>query len=92
MYEYTPLVVGMKENNVTTFSVYPNPTIDFVTIETEHAFVLSIIDNLGRVIKTINVTNGNTTIDVSNFSSGVYQLLGFKKNGASYTKKLIIRS
>ena len=92
MYEYTPLVVGKKESNVTAFNVYPNPTTDFVTIETENAFVLSIMDNLGRIIRTIKVPNGKTKIDVSNFSSGIYQLLGFKKNGGRFTKQLIIRS
>ena len=92
MYEYTPLVVGMEESSVATFNVYPNPTIDLVTIETEHAFVLSIMDNLGRIIRAINVPNGKTTIDVSCFSSGVYQLIGFKENGERFTKQLVIHS
>ena len=92
MYEYTPLVVGMKENNKATFYVYPNPTTDFVTVETQHSFVLSIMDNLGRIVKEISVRNGNTTIDVSNFSSGVYQLIGFKENGERFTKQLVIRN
>ena len=92
MYEYTPLVVGMKENNKATFYVYPNPTTGFVAVETQHSFVLSIMDNLGRIVKEISVPNGNTTIDVSNFSSGVYQLIGFKENGERFTKQLVIRN
>ena len=91
MYEYTPLVVGVEESNETTFNVYPNPTIDFVTIETQHALVLSIMDNLGRMVKTINVPGGNTSIDVSNFSNGVYQLIGINESGERFTKQLIIR-
>ena len=91
MYEYTPLVVGVEEVNMTTFNVYPNPTVDFVTIETQQAFALSIMDNLGRIVKTINVPDGNTSIDVSNFSNGIYQLMGHNENGERFTKQLIIR-
>jgi hypothetical protein len=49
------------------------------------------MDNLGRIVKTVNVPNGKTTIDVSNFSSGVYQLIGVNENGERFTKQLIIR-
>jgi len=91
MYEYTPLVVGVEENKGTSFNLYPNPTVDFVFIESEGQFTLSIMDNLGRFVKEVNIPKGKTTIDVSNFSNGIYQMIGTKRNGARFTKQLIIR-
>lgn len=91
MYEYTPLLVGIEENEDITFIVYPNPTVDVVTIETKEAFILSIMDNSGRIVKKLSLSDGNTSIDVSCFSSGVYQLIGLNESGLRFTKQLIIR-
>jgi len=73
--------------------LYPNPTSDYFRISADgveqlHGLWLSIIDMQGRELKRIKLQNypSNTSIDVSNLSSGIYGvslysdevLLGFK--------------
>lgn len=56
-------------------SVYPNPAISNFTIKTTQPGTYFIINTLNQPVKTINIENENTTIDVSQFASGIYYLV-----------------
>ena len=55
--------------------VYPNPTTSIVTVETEGLSHVELYDNEGRRLENYYAEQGDSlTIDVSNYSSGVYYL------------------
>ena len=55
--------------------IYPNPASDFITLEldNETATLLKIYDQLGALLYETS-TNGNKTIDISQYKQGVYTL------------------
>jgi len=56
--------------------VYPNPVMDWVTIETETTSSLRtvIYDLYGRAILEKNMTNSKDQMNLSDFSAGTYLL------------------
>ena len=69
-----------------TFSVYPNPTKNTITVQMDNASAqeLSIYDILGNLKQTVTVRSGDK-IDVSDLASGVYIL---RINGSSYSRTI----
>lgn len=78
---------------VSDFIIYPNPsagdakvTITDISEPTE----VKLIDNAGRVIKTVNMNNSNT-VDFNNLQKGLYMIrITNKTTGESLTKKLSV--
>ena len=66
-------------HEVLSFTIYPNPSAQFVIIESEKSIsIVQIIDLFGRTVKTeINNLGKQTQLDVSNLSNGVYTLKVF---------------
>ncbi len=68
---------GLQENNQTSFSVFPNPTTDKITIRKEigipeEEFVL--FDQVGNELLRIIPLNGMSEIDLSHLTTGIYFL------------------
>ena len=65
-----------EENNTleNTFSIYPNPANNFITIETDFSTkkTIYLTDALGQIVKTITTSENNITIDLQGIASGVY--------------------
>lgn len=83
------LSVDIREKN--TFSIYPNPTTtDQVTISSIDAspITVAVFDVLGKQVKNEIILNNK--LQISNLKSGIY-LLRISQNGATSTKKLVIR-
>ena len=55
-------------------SSYPNPAKESLTINSENKLMTKIVlfDILGNQITVLNPNSRKTTIDVSNFTSGIY--------------------
>jgi len=68
--------VGINETNQgNLFSVFPNPAQSIINVKTDSKLIgsaYSIFDNKGRVVQTGKISSENTTIELSNFSSGIY--------------------
>lgn len=91
-YSGTPdYFLGAEENKVNTqFSVYPNPANNVVTIAlTENAEQLTVINSLGQIVFSVNNPSVNETIDLSNFSAGIY-LVQVTSNGNTTEQKLVV--
>ncbi|OIQ20364.1 MAG: hypothetical protein BM549_10225 [Lacinutrix sp. MedPE-SW] len=74
----------------TEFSVYPNPASNgFVNITTasNEAINVSVFDVLGKKVLSQTINN---RLNVSSLKSGVY-ILNLNQNGATTTKKLVIK-
>lgn len=81
--------IGIEENNAFTFNVFPNPTTELFHVEGNFTgeSIGSIIDQSGRVLKTMNVQNG-TSVDVSDLASGSY-FFAIEDNGFVTTKTIV---
>jgi hypothetical protein len=70
--------VDMKDiENNEDIKVYPNPTTDYVEIETipqQESNLISIYDITGRLIKSQILTDGITHLDLSTSANGIYLL------------------
>ncbi|MEO5569499.1 MAG: M43 family zinc metalloprotease [Bacteroidia bacterium] len=91
------IATSIDENSFssTDFSVYPNPSSDFVTIKFRNSFgdkvTISLTDLSGRKIKQWNLMNAPDKIHIplSDILSGCY-LLNISSNRISQTEKLFI--
>lgn len=82
------------KNEAIDFSVYPNPSTGVLNIKinnqtTSDATIL-ITDMMGREISSINAVSTQTTVDLSNQSSGVYFVSVFTENAVS-TQRIVIK-
>jgi len=74
--------VGIGETETVTMSVYPNPASETITIEAEG--LVTISDEMGRVVRTLFVDD-KQTVDLQGLSSGFY----FVKAGDAVKKVLV---
>lgn len=82
---------SLEEVNLNTFSIYPNPAKDELTISSDDvAATYSLVDITGkRVLNGRTGSNGATTINVSNLKRGVYFIKFFDNENFIGTKKLV---
>ena len=66
---------GLKEiNNNSSINIYPNPTKDYLNIELKNEIKGNVIisNQLGQVVKEMNIDGKELLIDVEDLTSGVY--------------------
>lgn len=85
--------IGIKENiSLTNLNIYPNPTKNTITIDTQENNLnnasIQIIDVLGKEVVTQKVSNKITTINLLNYSKGIY-FVKFSNHLGSKVYKLI---
>lgn len=80
-------ILALSENQESTFSVFPNPVQDFVSITYDQELVqLTIFNAVGQLIASEQgVSNG--TLDLSNFPPGTY-LLEAKSTHSTFRKRI----
>lgn len=83
--------VGINEVNGTNVSLYPNPTVGQLNIESVEAVSeVAIYNSLGQQV-AINYNLGtNAVMNLSNLSKGAYTMRLKLQNGESITRKFII--
>jgi hypothetical protein len=84
------LITANQELPDLAVKLFPNPTSDKITIQSDHFknTSLQILDNLGRQILQQNITQSQTVLDVSNFKTGQY-LLQIEKDNKRNVCKII---
>jgi hypothetical protein len=79
--------------SLSILSLYPNPAKEVVTIQMsgfDEQTTLLIMDNNGREIETLRRLSSQSSLDVSNYSNGLYFFV-IKNNGVvSSSKRLVI--
>lgn len=63
---------GVEENETISIIFYPNPANSVISIAAETDGQAEIIDMNGRVIMNVNVITGETQVNVSDLSNGIY--------------------
>ena len=67
--------LSTKNNSLSDFTVYPNPTTDFVNINSANTIdSYRIYDLTGRVVKSSSPYSNNLRIDVTSLNKGVYMV------------------
>jgi hypothetical protein len=86
-----PFDVGYLElNQAINFSLYPNPSNDIVTIETDKSNVqYTITDLLGKKVLSGILIQNKSQLDVSSFADGVY-FIELTNGTNRTTQKLIV--
>jgi hypothetical protein len=83
----SPCAVGIEEFNLSTVSIYPNPSSSQITISTDVDYSeIQIYNVMGKI--EIIVQSPANVIDISKLNNGVY-FLKFSREEKSFTKKFI---
>ncbi len=85
-------IVELKSMNESTFDfeAFPNPSIGDFTISASEAGTFNIINELGQLIRTVEITEANNNqVKVENMPNGAYFVTGMLK-GETVTKKVIV--
>lgn len=63
----------VEENSTVSVSVYPNPAVNELMVETDQAeYQLDIFTITGALVRTISNCSNNTRVDVQDLTSGAY--------------------
>lgn len=79
---------GVEENDENSFSIHPNPATSTVTIDSEIPITRVDIYTIESILKK-SVVLQNTTIEISDLSSGVYLLKLFSEEDTVFIRKII---
>lgn len=85
-----PSPLGVEENVMKHFTVYPNPAQDAVSINFENATRLELIDLLGQTVYSENIEGMKTTnLNTSDVVNGVYFLKLYTNKGNGLRKLIV---
>ncbi len=78
---------GIIDPNQSPFiSIYPNPTTNNITIETAEKAVIEISNIEGQLLKRLEIKDNHLTVDISDFSSGIYFIKATTDKGITIKK------
>jgi len=83
--------LGVLDNNLNKFQIYPNPTNKILNIEIENTTFnnIELFDIYGKLIQTFEVNDTAKTINIEHLNSGIYFIQISNNKGNKITKKLI---
>lgn len=85
--------VGVEEGELEGAQVYPNPTAGLLTVSIPSTVAGSagfeLLDVMGNLVLSLQLPAGNTTVDLSSLSSGVY-LLQLNSGNGFFGQKVVL--
>lgn len=83
---------GVNGAKAVNFNVYPNPASQKINVvANENINTINIVNMLGQTVLTVNNNNSmNKSIDITELSAGVYNVIVISENGSS-SKRLVIK-
>jgi hypothetical protein len=86
----TPLEITTTEENKTLdISVFPNPAMDYVTIEAEYLEQATLMDMKGKTLSSATAKGGSIRFDVSDLKVGVYLISAKTRSTSSFVKSIL---
>ena len=70
---YTVVNIGLNEENLSGFEMYPNPATDRLTFNVQGSAEVRILDAAGRLVYT-GFVEGKYSLDVQDWARGVYMV------------------
>jgi hypothetical protein len=83
--------VGVQENGLGIFQIYPNPAQNATTVNSTVSGVLDLIDMSGKIVKTSMINSGENNLNLQGLSSGAYTLRVISTDGV-YTQRFVINA
>lgn len=86
-------IIGFEDQENSTFTLYPNPAEDKVTLQLTNGLISSVtlLDMKGSVLFSEEALQvAQKEINIANLSQGIYLLKLTTQNNTSYSKKLVI--
>ncbi len=83
--------LGVRDEDMLVFDIYPNPSNQFVTIQLPEGLSSSsvkLFDNTGRNIKSAKINKFSNELDLSDVSQGVYYIM-LNSDGKTGVRTLI---
>lgn len=85
VYFYDEIFDAVEEIEIVS-NIYPNPVKDFVNIEVENAVSVQIVDALGRTIYSTADVDALVSIDMRDYTPGLYFVKLLTEDGVSVKK------
>ena len=76
-------------NNNENVIIYPNPSSRYITVKTNDINKISIYNSIGKLVKVINSPNNNLSIDLNNFTRGIYFVKIYTNHSITTTKLIL---
>jgi len=80
----------LEEIEHSNIMLYPNPTDNYLIVQTDELFKISIYDIIGKQVKSVKMTSNHQSIDLSRLLPGIYTFV-FENNSKIEVKKIIIK-
>lgn len=82
-------VVGVDDLATEEVLMYPNPTVDVITLEGLSGASVSIYDMAGNLVLSLSVNSTKEVVDLSTQNAGVYAVV-IESEGRTLVKKLLV--
>ena len=79
----------VSENNSIEINVFPNPAMDYVTVEAEDLQQVDILDMTGKTLNRITAEGHSVLLDVSDLKAGVYFISAKTRTTSSFMKPIL---
>ena len=79
-----------EKQETTNVNIFPNPAKNFVNIHSKGAKEILITDYLGKIIQRFNNPTEHRTVNIKQFTKGIYIIKVLMNNGEIKTEKLVI--
>lgn len=84
--------IGVPNQESLHFSIYPNPANSTIHIELKHqSTTVELMDNLGRVLKSVKASDLTMNINIVGISQGHYFVRVILSNGQILTQPVIVQ-
>lgn len=86
-------IASLDEFDVSSFTVYPNPVIDFVKFKSDQvdSFDVKLFDLVGKLIKVVHAEGGEAIMERDNIPFGVYMYEVHIDESPVHTGKVIFQ-
>jgi len=83
-------LTGVKTKNIgKNLKIYPNPSTDFITLNTERTKNIKVVDTQGKVLFYLEPSQNETVLNVNHFKTGVYFIEHTALDGTISTERFI---
>jgi hypothetical protein len=72
------------------FKIYPNPTSDFLSLESKNVFNFKLLDVNSKLLKQSTYADSKFALDLSSYSKGIY-FLQISDKKSTYYQKIILK-
>jgi len=87
-----PTFTSIRDISTVHVNLYPNPASTLIYIQTDaNMESIEVIDRLGRLVRTMQVSGSKSQIDISSLTSGIYLAkVNLRQNKGTITRSFVV--